>query len=119
MLSDHELHDLADTVVRNVDALEHSEYYGTDAANAAVNLIRLIESVAERQLAQTPNQADSTALLDSFTCGCHRTPTFHVSMTAPSGVTGVTIDMCVQCVLKLLDSPAVQANGRTVHLKRI
>lgn len=47
------------------------------------------------------------------------TPEWEVSMTSPRGDTGVTILKCTPCVLKILETPAVQDGGRTVHLKRV
>jgi hypothetical protein len=42
-----------------------------------------------------------------------------VSMTAPSGETGITIEKCTACLISLLHTPAVQVLERTVHVKRL
>lgn len=41
-----------------------------------------------------------------------------VSMTSPEGKTGIEIEMCTACLLKLLYTPSVQVRGRTVHVSR-
>lgn len=50
---------------------------------------------------------------------CDCIPEWFVSMTTPSGETGITLTRCTDCVLHLLGTPSVQSNGRTVHLKKI
>lgn len=45
-------------------------------------------------------------------------PEWAVSLTSPSGETGITIYMCHPCLLDLLHSPAVRNGGRTVHVRR-
>lgn len=42
-----------------------------------------------------------------------------VTMTSPEGVTGIEIRHCTLCMVKLLNTPAVQTMGRTVHLKKL
>lgn len=51
-------------------------------------------------------------------CDHSENPEWAVSLTSPQGQTGITINMCHSCLLNLLHSPAVQANGRTVHVRR-
>ena len=47
------------------------------------------------------------------------TPEWAVAMTSPEGETGIEVHFCTFCMIKLLNTPAVQAMGRTVHLKKL
>jgi hypothetical protein len=62
---------------------------------------------------------DPIVTINSCGTANDHTPEWNVSMTSPDGRTGVTIRKCGPCALAMLDTPAVQTLGRTVHLKKI
>jgi hypothetical protein len=44
-------------------------------------------------------------------------PAWAVSLTAPNGRTGIELVQCTACLMRLLDSPAVQRMGRIAHVR--
>lgn len=64
---------------------------------------------------------DLKTMADRSSCGTSNPHPVEwiVSMTTPEGVTGIEIRKCTVCLVKMLDTPAVRVNCRTLNVRSI